>query len=121
MTRYLAPSAVAVEQKNFHSLPFVPTLYQWPGDNKNKNCQLLLLEHLIISNLNSSCNIPHAERRNLHVLPIASGIWLSLLLRDLRYIEPETQFKSGTRKMAWIIITQDDKFLHERKCESLFP
>ena len=43
---------------------------------------------------------------------------LSLLLRDSRYIEKT--LSKCTRKMAWILITQDDYFLLVRKDESLF-
>ena len=42
----------------------------------------------------------------------------SLLLRDSRYIEKT--LSKCTRKMAWILSTEDDDFLRVRKDESLF-
>ena len=46
-----------------------------------------------------------------------SKLGLSLLLRDSRKIEKT--LSKCTRKMVWVLITQDDEFLRERKDEYL--
>ena len=57
-------------------------------------------------------HVPHS------LISMMPKLGLSLLLRDSRQIEKT--LSKCTRKMPWILITEDDDFLRMRKGESLF-